>query len=96
MVEKNKTLSELFHSKDYLDREEKFKNGLQLIEEKNIDFFNKRKSVLRSQSHDRITNHILTSYNGGTKMLGFSTKELPTNIQDEVVKLFNDVWQPEK
>lgn len=89
----NKSITELFHGKDFADKSELFKTELNKLEEIHIDYFKSRPAILQSQKHDKISNHVSTYFDGRTISLLIPTKTLPENIKSEINSLFSQIWE---
>lgn len=85
-------LAELAFGKDYVEREQKFNEGIELIEQRHNDFFKGRESRLFEGEPDKLENHIITSYDGYMVRISLAD-ELPATIQNEIMTLFYSVWK---
>lgn len=72
-----------------IDKEKLWKEGLDKIQEKHIDFFKSRKSPLIRNEHDTIEMHLI--YHGNRVAITKSS-DLPKHIKDEINELMQSIF----
>ena len=85
------------YGEEYKNRDETFKQGVEDIETRHIDFFKKRESRLTQDPHDKLRNHFIIYTGKGRISIGFDKQsDVPQHIQNEVLELFEQIWNPSK
>ena len=80
-------------SDDYKRKDEMFKKGLIAIDEKYIEYFKPRHPKFHSQKHDGIISHFTTNnLANGKIMINNIPDELPLEIKNDLLILFNRCW----
>lgn len=90
------SITEELYGEDYKNKDEAFKQGVEEIEDKHINFFKERESRLSQDSHDKLRNHFIIYTGNGRISIGFNKEsDVPEHIQNEVLELFEKIWNPD-
>jgi hypothetical protein len=93
MEETEKKLAELSFGKDASDKIEKFKNGLEKIENNYSEYFTNRKAPNDFEKNDRLHNHYVTvTDKNGISFVFLEESDLDTKIVEECKQLFKNIF----
>lgn len=87
----DKSIDRMIYGDDYVDKAEKINEGLQLIEQKHLDWFKAKKSRFEKE-YAEIGEFIFATYNPSLGLKLSVSEDLPTNINAEVISLYDSVY----
>jgi len=88
---------ELYYGDKGAPKMERLKEGLKEIENKHSEYFEKRKSSVSFEKHDRLHNHYIMTTNPFGVNFGFITEsDLKGEIKAECQNLFDEIFELNK
>ena len=86
-------LDDIFFGKEIAKMMKKWNEGLDLIENNYLEFFQNRPPLMKSQKHDKPINHVSIMGESHIRPQYFRftpNSDLPLEIRNEIVELFNN------